>query len=118
MLDDVRLYPIHAFHELPRENVRRATLSTNMTLFKHHQLVTHARGQVDVMVGDLSFISIELVLPAIAECVREGGDLLPMVKPQFEVGKDRVGAGGVVRPGPCRAVIVAARPRCSQASAC
>ena len=51
MLDDVRLYPIHAFHELPRENVRRATLSTNMTLFKHHQLVTHARGQVDVMDG-------------------------------------------------------------------
>ncbi|MBC2681487.1 TlyA family RNA methyltransferase [Corynebacterium anserum] len=53
--------------------------------------------QADVMVGDLSFISIELVLPALAGCVREGGDLLPMVKPQFEVGKDRLGHGGVVR---------------------
>ena len=60
MLDDVRLYPIHAFHELPRENVRRATLSTNMTLFKHHQLVTHARGQVDVMDGHKSQAAIAL----------------------------------------------------------
>lgn len=62
-------------------------------------------GQVDVMVGDLSFISIELVLPAIAECVREGGDLLPMVKPQFEVGKDRLGSGGVVRSPELRAEV-------------
>ncbi|KAB3523573.1 TlyA family rRNA (cytidine-2'-O)-methyltransferase [Corynebacterium sp. zg254] len=54
-------------------------------------------GQMDMMVGDLSFISIELVLPALAECITEGGDLLPMVKPQFEVGKDRLGSGGVVR---------------------
>jgi len=54
-------------------------------------------GLADVMVGDLSFISIKLVLPAIAACMSEGADLLPMVKPQFEVGKDRLGAGGVVR---------------------
>ena len=60
MLDDVRLYPIHALHELPRENVRRPTLSTNMTLFKHHQLVTHARGQVDVMDGHKSQAAIAL----------------------------------------------------------
>lgn len=54
-------------------------------------------GPADAMVGDLSFISIELVLPALAECVADGGDLLPMVKPQFEVGKNRLGHGGVVR---------------------
>ncbi|AWB83964.1 TlyA family RNA methyltransferase [Corynebacterium liangguodongii] len=54
-------------------------------------------GPADLMVGDLSFISLKLVLPTIASCVREGADLLPMVKPQFEVGKDRLGAGGVVR---------------------
>jgi len=54
-------------------------------------------GPVEVMVGDLSFISLKLVLPALAECVRPGGDLVPMVKPQFEVGKDRLGSGGVVR---------------------
>ncbi|MGJ4107431.1 TlyA family RNA methyltransferase [Corynebacterium macclintockiae] len=60
-------------------------------------------GQVDLMVGDLSFISIRLVLPALAACVKEGGDLLPMVKPQFEVGKDRLGHGGVVRSPELRA---------------
>ena len=54
-------------------------------------------GSVDLVVADLSFISLKLVLPALAACVREGADLLPMVKPQFEVGKDRVGSGGVVR---------------------
>ncbi|SIS19606.1 TlyA family RNA methyltransferase [Williamsia sterculiae] len=54
-------------------------------------------GPVDLVVADLSFISLGLVLPALAACARPGADLLPMVKPQFEVGKDRVGAGGVVR---------------------
>ncbi|MFW0790867.1 TlyA family RNA methyltransferase [Gordonia sp. CPCC 205333] len=54
-------------------------------------------GQADLTVSDLSFISLRLVLPALAACTTVGGDLLPMVKPQFEVGKDRVGAGGVVR---------------------
>jgi 23S rRNA (cytidine1920-2'-O)/16S rRNA (cytidine1409-2'-O)-methyltransferase len=54
-------------------------------------------GPVDLVVADLSFISLRLVLPALAGCTAPGGDLLPMVKPQFEVGKDRVGSGGVVR---------------------
>ncbi|WP_326952070.1 TlyA family RNA methyltransferase [Amycolatopsis sp. NBC_01286] len=60
-------------------------------------------GQVDLVVGDLSFISLKLVLPALVECVREGADLVPMVKPQFEVGKDRLGSGGVVRDPELRA---------------
>lgn len=54
-------------------------------------------GLVSVVVADLSFISLGLVLPALAACCVPGGDVLPMVKPQFEVGKQRVGAGGVVR---------------------
>ena len=54
-------------------------------------------GEVDLVVSDLSFISLSLVLPALARCVKRGGDLLPMVKPQFEVGRERVGQGGVVR---------------------
>ena len=62
-------------------------------------------GQADLMVGDLSFISIELVLPALAACMREGADLLPMVKPQFEVGKERLGSGGVVRSPELRAEV-------------
>ena len=56
----------------------------------------------DVMVGDLSFISLKLVLSALAGCIAPGGDLLPMVKPQFEVGKERLGHGGVVRSSQLR----------------
>ena len=54
-------------------------------------------GTVDLVVADLSFISLRLVLPALTACARPGADLLPMVKPQFEVGRERLGAGGVVR---------------------
>jgi len=54
-------------------------------------------GPVDLVVADLSFISLRLVLPALIQCAREGADLLLMVKPQFEVGRERLGAGGVVR---------------------
>ena len=57
-------------------------------------------GRVELLVGDLSFISLALVLPALHECVQQDGDLVLMVKPQFEVGRDRLGSGGVVRdPG-------------------
>ena len=54
-------------------------------------------GPVDVVVGDLSFISLELVLDALLGVTAPDGDLALMVKPQFEVGKDRLGRGGVVR---------------------
>lgn len=62
-------------------------------------------GTAEMMVGDLSFISLELVLPAIAQCMTDGADLLPMVKPQFEVGKERLGSGGVVRSADLRAEV-------------
>lgn len=52
---------------------------------------------VDLVVGDLSFISLTLVLDALLRVTRPDGELALMVKPQFEVGKDRVGKGGVVR---------------------
>jgi 23S rRNA (cytidine1920-2'-O)/16S rRNA (cytidine1409-2'-O)-methyltransferase len=51
----------------------------------------------DAVVADLSFISLRLVLPALTEVVSPSGALLLMVKPQFEVGRDAVGKGGVVR---------------------
>jgi 23S rRNA (cytidine1920-2'-O)/16S rRNA (cytidine1409-2'-O)-methyltransferase len=63
-------------------------------------------GPAELIVADLSFISLRLVLPALAVCTTPDGDLLPMVKPQFEVGKDRVGAGGVVRDHALRAQAV------------
>ena len=63
-------------------------------------------GPVDLTVADLSFISLRLVLPALAGCTTADGDLVLMVKPQFEVGKDRVGPGGVVRDPGLRAEAV------------
>jgi 23S rRNA (cytidine1920-2'-O)/16S rRNA (cytidine1409-2'-O)-methyltransferase len=63
-------------------------------------------GQVDLVVGDLSFISLLLVLEPLIAVTREDGDLVLMVKPQFEVGKDRLGKGGVVRDPALRAEAV------------
>ena len=60
-------------------------------------------GHVDLVVADLSFISLSTVLPALASCASPDADNVPMVKPQFEVGKDRVGAGGVVTEPALRA---------------
>jgi len=54
-------------------------------------------GPAELTVADLSFISLPIVLPALSACTEPAGDLLPMVKPQFEVGRERLGAGGVVR---------------------
>jgi 23S rRNA (cytidine1920-2'-O)/16S rRNA (cytidine1409-2'-O)-methyltransferase len=64
-------------------------------------------GQVELVVADLSFISLRLVLPALTACAGPDADLLPMVKPQFEVGRERLGAGGVVRDLTHRADAVA-----------
>jgi 23S rRNA (cytidine1920-2'-O)/16S rRNA (cytidine1409-2'-O)-methyltransferase len=52
---------------------------------------------VELVVGDLSFISLTLVLPALVRCAEPEADFALMVKPQFEVGRERLGSGGVVR---------------------
>ena len=69
---------------LDRKNVRRLTSDD---LPHRPQLV----------VGDLSFISLTLVLPALVAVADNSADLVLLVKPQFEVGKDKLGKGGVVR---------------------
>jgi 23S rRNA (cytidine1920-2'-O)/16S rRNA (cytidine1409-2'-O)-methyltransferase len=53
-------------------------------------------GQAELTVADLSFISLTLVVLPLALCTQPGGDLVLMVKPQFEIGKDRLGRTGVV----------------------
>jgi 23S rRNA (cytidine1920-2'-O)/16S rRNA (cytidine1409-2'-O)-methyltransferase len=63
----------------------------------------HLPFRPDLVVGDLSFISLRLVLPALRACATEEADLVLMVKPQFEVGRERLGAGGVVRDPALRA---------------
>jgi len=51
----------------------------------------------DLIVADVSFISLTKILPAVLPCAAGRYEALVMVKPQFEVGRDRVGKGGVVR---------------------
>jgi 23S rRNA (cytidine1920-2'-O)/16S rRNA (cytidine1409-2'-O)-methyltransferase len=60
-------------------------------------------GPVDLVVADLSFISLSTVLPALTACASPDADIVPMVKPQFEVGRGQVGEGGVVRDRHLRA---------------
>lgn len=55
---------------------------------------------MDLLVCDVSFISLRLLLPTLLPVLRHGGDALLLVKPQFEVGRHRLGGGGIVRdPG-------------------
>ncbi|MEU7318188.1 TlyA family RNA methyltransferase [Streptomyces sp. NPDC007083] len=61
---------------------------------------------VELVVGDLSFIPLGLVLPALVRCAVPEADLVLMVKPQFEVGRERLGSGGVVRSPELRAEAV------------
>jgi len=60
-----------------------------------------------LVTADLSFISLRLVLPALIRCASPDADFVLLVKPQFEVGKDRVGTGGVVRDPELRREAVA-----------
>ena len=64
--------------------------------------IRHLTGEIigdpiDLVVADLSFISLTLVLPALAAVSKPEADFVVMVKPQFEVGREKLGAGGVVR---------------------
>jgi 23S rRNA (cytidine1920-2'-O)/16S rRNA (cytidine1409-2'-O)-methyltransferase len=66
---------------------------------------------VDLVVADVSFISLRLALPPALAKLREGGDLVALVKPQFEAGREAVGKGGLVRDPEARAEAVVAVAR-------
>jgi 23S rRNA (cytidine1920-2'-O)/16S rRNA (cytidine1409-2'-O)-methyltransferase len=65
----------------------------NIRYLKPHEI----GDKVDLVVIDTSFISVEKFLPTVLPMVREGGEIVALLKPQFEVGKGEVGKGGVVR---------------------
>jgi len=72
-----------------------------VTLFERTNIRTlkpSAIGEpVDLLVADLSFISLRLVIPLLAPFLAPAADLVLLVKPQFEVGRAQVGRGGIVR---------------------
>ena len=89
----------------PRVTVRDRV---NVRSLQPEQATTADGRRPDLVVADLSFISLSLVLPALVASAAADADFVLMVKPQFEVGKGRVGAGGVVRDAGLRAEAVSA----------
>jgi 23S rRNA (cytidine1920-2'-O)/16S rRNA (cytidine1409-2'-O)-methyltransferase len=69
----------------------------------------------DLIVADLSFISLAKVLPAVLACAAERFDALAMIKPQFEVGRGNVGKGGVVRDPSARSAALVGVAAAAQA---
>lgn len=55
------------------------------------------QGNIDMATIDVSFISLKMVIPQVLKFLKQEGDVLALVKPQFEVGKGEVGKGGIVR---------------------
>jgi len=53
--------------------------------------------QVELVVADVSFISVNKVLPGAVECAKAGAELLLLIKPQFELKREDIGKGGIVR---------------------
>ncbi|MDD4803883.1 MAG: TlyA family RNA methyltransferase [Candidatus Pacebacteria bacterium] len=62
--------------------------------------------KVDLIVIDVSFISLELVLPSVLKFLKDGGKIVTLVKPQFEVGKDNLGKGGIVKDDTARFAVL------------
>ncbi len=62
--------------------------------------------QADMAVIDVSFISLEKVIPAVLKFLKQDSEIIALIKPQFEVGKDAVGKGGIVRDEAARSAAV------------
>ncbi|WP_423299832.1 TlyA family RNA methyltransferase [Glutamicibacter nicotianae] len=80
---------VDGIRENPRVTVREG-------LNVRYLLPEDIGGPVDLVVADLSFISLRLVIEALASATKDGGGLLLMVKPQFEVGREHLNRTGVV----------------------
>jgi 23S rRNA (cytidine1920-2'-O)/16S rRNA (cytidine1409-2'-O)-methyltransferase len=65
--------------------------------FKGQEFEDLRKSNIDMATADVSFISLRKVIPAVVGFIKEGSDVLSLVKPQFEVGKGEVGRGGIVK---------------------
>ena len=101
-------------HQRIRDNERVVVMErTNV------RLLESLSEPVDLVVIDVSFISLKLVLPAAAAVLKRGGWCVPLIKPQFEAGRDQIGKGGVVRdPAVHRSVIRDALLACARTRFC
>jgi 23S rRNA (cytidine1920-2'-O)/16S rRNA (cytidine1409-2'-O)-methyltransferase len=79
-----------------------------------HLMADDIRERPDLVVIDVSFISLTLILPVAARLLAAGGEIVALVKPQFEVARSEVGKGGVVRDPLLHASAVAKVRRCGE----
>lgn len=93
------VYAVDVGHGQLAEEIRRdPRVVVHEGLNLRDLTLDHVGGDpLDLVVGDVSFISLTLLLPALLGVLRADGEALLLVKPQFEVGRDKLGAGGVVR---------------------
>src|SRR5699024_7130369 len=66
------------------------------TNFRHSLLTDFKQGQPDLATIDVSFISLELILPPLYDILKDQGEVVALIKPQFEAEKEDVGEGGIV----------------------
>ncbi len=77
---------------------RRVVVMEN-TNFRYSKLADFKQGRPDFASIDVSFISLRLILPKLHEILKPGKDVVALVKPQFEAGREKVGKHGIVRDG-------------------
>jgi len=93
-----RVYAVDVGYGQLAWKLRRDPRVVNLERRNIRSVKPHEVGEeVDLVVIDTSFISVEKFLPNVVSMVREGGEVVALLKPQFEVGKGEVGKGGVVR---------------------
>jgi len=93
-------------HARLREDERVVAIEgVNARSLSADDLGEEGESRFDLIVGDLSFISLTLVLPAVVEFLADEGRLLMLVKPQFELQPGQVGKGGIVRDESMYAVV-------------
>jgi 23S rRNA (cytidine1920-2'-O)/16S rRNA (cytidine1409-2'-O)-methyltransferase len=81
----------------PRVHVLERANARALTPAMLPPYTANPRARADLAVIDVSFISLTKILPAVLGCLAAPFDVLALVKPQFEVGRERLGKGGVVR---------------------
>lgn len=92
-----RVYAVDSGSEQMAASLRKNSKVVLMEKVNARYLNENSFEAVDLAVMDVSFISQSLIYPAIGRILKEDGIFLSLIKPQFEVGRDRIGSGGIVR---------------------
>ncbi|MBO5778391.1 MAG: TlyA family RNA methyltransferase [Clostridia bacterium] len=94
----IKVYAIDSGKDQLHEKLRGDSRVVSMESFNARNLtLTHLGEAVDIAVTDVSFISQTLLHGAIASILKDGGIFLSLIKPQFEVGRENLGKGGIVK---------------------